>query len=184
MDALGSLTSILKPVSSLLSAGSGLYNSYENQQYQNMLRGYAENPSKFNAYAGQFVQPLNAGLIAGVNNQAQGYAAERGLAQSPALDTSIEEQAIAPYIQQNTNQGYQAALQALGLGGGPSQAQNPTSQLASAFSGLNSLSPYAAIANASNPSGLTTTSFDPSSTIPNVPTSNFPDWYTSSFATS
>jgi hypothetical protein len=105
-------------IASLGSTAYGLYNQYQNQQYQNLLRSYAQNPAKMNAYAAQFTQPLNAGLTAAVNNQTQAQLAQAGLSESPQISQAVESQAIAPYIQQNQQQGYQDALQALNLGGG------------------------------------------------------------------
>jgi hypothetical protein len=120
------------------STGYNLYNQYKNQQYQNLLRSYAQDPAKMNAYAAQFTQPLNAGLTTGVANQAQAYLAQRGLSDSPQISEQVESQAIAPYIQQNQQAGYNDALQALNLGGGainPAlQQQNSLSALAKAFS--------------------------------------------------
>lgn len=127
----------LKDVGGLVSAGSGLYNTYQNQKYQDMLRSYAQNPQKLMNYARGFTQPLSAGLLQGVENQAQGYAAERGLATSPAQEQQIVSQAIAPYIQQQQNQGLQTALQALGLGGGAQP--NPGGGFDSLTKGLESL---------------------------------------------
>jgi hypothetical protein len=132
---LASLLPILTTGASLASTGSGLYQSYENQKYQDQLRSLAGNPQKMQQYAAGFTQPLTAGLTEGVNNQAQAYAAERGLASSPALEQQIENQAIAPYIQQNQNQGFQNALQALGLGGGANPG-NPSASTAAGLSGL------------------------------------------------
>lgn len=125
-------------VAGLGSTVYNLYNQYQNQQYQNLLRSYAQNPAKMNAYAAQFTQPLNAGLTAGVANQAQADLASRGLSDSPEISQQVYAQAIAPYIQQNQQQGYQDALQALNLGGGaiPPATQQSTglSSLAKAFS--------------------------------------------------
>lgn len=137
MPQLASIIPALSAGTNLASAGSGLYNSYENNKYQDMLRSYAGNPQKLQAYAAGFTQPLAAGLTQGVNNQSQAYAAERGLATSPAASQQIENEAIAPYIQQQQATGMQQALQALGLGGGA--APNPSgsfSQLGTGLSGL------------------------------------------------
>lgn len=140
-QAISSITSLLPILSAganVASAGSNLYQGYENQKYQDMLRSYAGNPQKLQAYEQGFVKPLNAGLVKGVENQAQGYAAERGLAQSPALQQEIVAQALGPYEQQNQQEGYQNALAALGLGGG---AKPPDTQggLTSLFAGLQGL---------------------------------------------
>ena len=122
------------------STGYNLYDQYKNQQYQNQLRSYAQDPAKMNAYAAQFTQPLNAGLTTGVANQAQSDLATRGLSDSPEIAQQVYAQAIAPYIQQNQQNGYQDALQALNIGGGAinpaTQQQNSLSALTKAFSQL------------------------------------------------
>ena len=140
-DIMSSLTPVLGPalqVAQLGSTGYNLYNQYQNQQYQNQLRSYAQDPAKMNAYAAQFTQPLNAGLTAAVNNQTQAQLAQSGLSESPQIAQTVEAQAIAPYIQQNQQQGYTNALQALNLGGGaiPPQLQGTQNlgALAKAFS--------------------------------------------------
>ena len=140
---LGALAPILKDATGVAGLGStvyNLYNQYQNQQYQNLLRSYAQDPTKLNAYAAKFTQPLTAGLTSGVANQAQGYLASRGLSDSPQISEQVEAQAIAPYIQQNQQQGYQDALQALNLGGGAIppqlQQQNGLTALTKAFSQL------------------------------------------------
>jgi hypothetical protein len=133
---------------SIGSAAYNMYNQYQNQQYQNQLRSYAQDPAKMNAYAANFTQPLNAGLTSAVANNTQGYLASRGLSDSPAVSQQVESQAIAPYIQQNQQAGYQDALQALQVGGGAvnpnSQSANSIAQLAKAFSTLGKLSPATA----------------------------------------
>lgn len=120
------------------STGYNLYDQYKNQQYQNTLRQDAQNPAKVTALAQQYTQPLTAGLTAAVNNSTQAQLAQAGLSESPQIAQTVEAQAIAPYVQQNQTQGYNLALQALGLGGGaipPAlQQQNSLSALAKAFS--------------------------------------------------
>lgn len=135
------LAPILQTITGVGSAGStayNLYNQYQNQQYQNQLRSFAQDPAKMNAYAAKFTQPLTAGLTAGVANQAQADLATRGLTDSPEISQQVYAQAIAPYVQQNQQQGYQNALQALQVGGGaipPAQRQQQSlSALAKAFS--------------------------------------------------
>lgn len=127
-------------VASLGSTAYNFYNQYQNQQYQNKLRSYAQNPAKLNAYAAQFTQPLNAGLTAAVNNQTQAQLAQAGLSESPQIAQEVESQAVAPYIQQNQQQGYNNALQALNLGGGAippaTQSANSLAALSKAFSQL------------------------------------------------
>ena len=140
---LNSLAPILKDITSVANLGStgyNIYNQWQQTQYQNKLRDLASNPQKMAQFAAQFTQPLNAGLQRGVANEAQGYLASRGLSDSPQISEQVEAQAIAPYIQQNQNQGYQNALQALQVGGGaipPAfQQQNSMAALIKAFSSL------------------------------------------------
>ena len=137
------LAPLLQTITGVAGAGStayNLYNQYQNQQYQNTLRSDAQNPAKVTALAQQYTQPLTAGLTAAVNNQTQAQLASAGLSESPQIAQTVEAQAIAPYIQNNQNQGYSLALQALGLGGGAippgQQQQNSLSSLAKAFSQL------------------------------------------------
>lgn len=140
LSSISSIGKVAAPVASLASTGYSLYNQYQNQQYQDLLRSYAQNPAKLNAYAQQFTQPLNAGLTTSVANQAQASLAQSGLSDSPQVAQQVYAQAIAPYIQQNQQAGYQDALQALNLGGG---AINPATQqannLAAITKGLSSL---------------------------------------------
>jgi hypothetical protein len=142
-DFLSSIQPALQPAAQVAGIGStayNLYNQYQNQQYQDQLRSFAQDPAKMNAYAAKFTQPLTAGLTAGVANQAQGDLATRGLTDSPEISQQVYAQAIAPYIQQNQQQGYQNALQALNLGGGAvnpnSQSPNSIAALAKAFASL------------------------------------------------
>ena len=125
-------------VAQLGSTGYNLYNEYKNQQYQNKLRELSTDPGAVGKLAAGYTQPLDAGLTKAVANQSQAYLAERGLSDSPEISQQVESQAIAPYIQQNQQAGYQDALTALGLGGGaipPAlQQQNSLSALAKAFS--------------------------------------------------
>ena len=131
------------------STAYNMYNQYQNQQYQNQLRSYAQDPAKMNQYAAQFTQPLNAGLNAAVANNTQGYLAQRGLSDSPQIAQQVQAQAIAPYVQQNQQQGYQDALQALQVGGGAVNpnlnSPNAIANLAKAFSTLNNATGLAKI---------------------------------------
>jgi len=156
-QALQSIQPVLQPalqVAQLGSTGYNLYNQYQNQQYQNTLRQDAQNPAKVTALAQQYTQPLNAGLTAAVNNQTQAQLAQAGLSESPQIAQTVEAQAIAPYIQQNQQQGYQNAIQALNLGGGaipPAlQQQNGLAALAKAFSTMGGTPPPGALPNAAN----------------------------------
>jgi hypothetical protein len=168
-------------VAGLGSTAYNLYNQYQNQQYQNQLRSMAQDPAKMNAYAAKFTQPLTAGLTTGVANQAQADLATRGLTDSPEISQQVYAQAIAPYIQQNQQNGYQNALQALQVGGGAanpnSQSANTISSLAKAFSQLGgsgsggSLQQLLRLANAS-PTPQTASPDLSSISIPYEPTQN------------
>jgi len=137
-------------IAQLGSTGYNLYNQYQQQQYQNKLRSLSTDPAAVGKLAQGYTQPLNAGLQKGVANEAQAYLASRGLSDSPQISEQVEAQAIAPYIQQNQQQGYRNALQALQLGGGAIppqlQQQNGLAALTKAFSqwGGAGSTPYAA----------------------------------------
>jgi hypothetical protein len=186
-DGLTSALSSIQPelqagteAASLGSTAYNLYNQYKNQQYQNLLRSYAQDPTKMNAYAANFTQPLNAGLTSAVANNTQGYLASRGLSDSPAVSQQVESQALAPYVQQNQQAGYQDALQALQVGGGAvnpnNQSANSIAQLAKAFStlpGLKSISPamLQQIQNISAPGTINQGQQGPAPTSPTMDTS-------------
>lgn len=140
-QALQSIQPELTTASTAANLGStayNMYNQYQNQQYQDQLRSDAQNPQKVNALAAQYTQPLTAGLQTGVANNTQAYLAQRGLSDSPQISEQVQAQAIAPYIQQNQQNGYQNAIQALGLGGGAippaMQQQNSLAALTKGFS--------------------------------------------------
>jgi hypothetical protein len=137
---LPTILKIAQPVMGLFGAGSSILEGYKQQQYQNKLRSLAQDPRKFMAYANGFKQPLAAGLLQGTENAAQGYAAERGLASSPALENQIVSQAIAPLLQQQQNQAVQDAWNALQLGGGAAP-QNPMGGLQAGLASLSKLFP-------------------------------------------
>jgi len=167
-------------VAGIGSTAYNMYNQYQNQQYQNLLRSYAQDPTKMNAYAANFTQPLNAGLTSAVANNTQGYLASRGLSDSPAISQQVEAQAIAPYVQQNQQAGYQDALQALQVGGGAvnpnNQSASSIAQLAKAFSalpGLKSISPamLQQIQNISAPGTINQGQQGPAPTSPTMDTS-------------
>lgn len=143
MEALTGLMPLLTGGAQIASAGSNIYEGYKQQQYQDKLRSLAQDPAALNKYAQGFVQPLNAGLEKGVANEAQAYAAERGLGTSPGPSQEILAQAIAPYVQQNSQAGYQNALQALGLGGGanPPSTSKGLTDLFAGMKGLTKVNP-------------------------------------------
>jgi hypothetical protein len=146
-QAFQSIQPILKPATEVASIGStayNMYNQYQQQQYQDKLRSLSTDPAAVSKLAAGYTQPLTAGLEKGVANNTQAYLAERGLTESPQISQEVQSQAIAPYIQQNQQQGYSLALQALGLGGGainPAyQKQDSMSALAKAFAQMPGLS--------------------------------------------
>ncbi len=146
-QAFQSIQPILKPATEVASVGStayNMYNQYQQQQYQDKLRSLSTDPAAVGKLAAGYTQPLTAGLEKGVANNTQAYLAERGLSESPEISQQVQAQAIAPYIQQNQQQGYSDALQALGLGGGainPAyQKQDSMSALAKAFAQMPGLS--------------------------------------------
>jgi len=187
MQAITSLSSLLGPISKVASVGSsayGLYNAYQQQQYQNKLRSLSQNPAKMAQFAAGFTKPLNAGLEANVGNEAQAYLAQRGLSDSPEISQQVESQAIAPYIQQNQQAGYQDALAALGLGGGaiPPGQQMSTSvdQLAKILAGAPpSTSSYAA--NLPLTMGTQPPIIDQSNPVAPPPI-DMADWFNSNFS--
>ena len=117
----GSMSSLMQMITGGIGAvgtGGGIWNNIQNAQYQNKLRSLASDPAKMMAYVKGFEQPLQAGLLKGVENEVQGYAAERGLATSPQIQQALVSQAIAPKLQEQQNQALDAAYKSLGLGGG------------------------------------------------------------------
>ena len=138
--AIQSLLKIATPLIGAVGTGGGIWNNIQNAQYQNKLRSLASDPAKMMAYAKGFEQPLQAGLLKGVENQTQGYAAERGLATSPQIQQALVSQAIAPYLQQQQNQALDAAYKSLGLGGGAPYGGS-TSDIASSLKMLQSALP-------------------------------------------
>ena len=145
-QALQSLNSsgALKDATAVAGLGSSaynMYNQYQNQQYQDKLRSFAQDPTKMNAYAAQFTQPLTAGLQTGVANQAQADLASRGLTDSPEISQQVYAQALAPYTQQNQQNGYSNALQALNLGGGAVSPNNSSANTISSLAKMLSLAP-------------------------------------------
>jgi len=138
--AIQSLLKIATPLIGAVGTGGGIWNNIQNAQYQNKLRSLAQNPAKMMAYAQGFEKPLQAGLLKGVENQTQGYAAERGLATSPQIQQALVSQAIAPYLQQQQNQALDAAYKSLGLGGGAPYGGS-TSDIASSLKMLQSAFP-------------------------------------------
>jgi hypothetical protein len=183
-QALQSIQPELKAGTEIAGLGStayNLYNQYQNQQYQNQLRSYAQDPAKMNAYAQQFTQPLTAGLQTSVAKNTQSYLAQRGLSDSPEIAQQVQAQAIAPYVQQNQQNGYQNALQALQVGGGATNPNNASSNaisaLAKMFAGNNGsgmgLKQLLALANSGATPQTQSPDLGAAGTIPDQPVQNF-----------
>jgi hypothetical protein len=131
----GTLSDILG-AAKIGSTGYNLYNQYENQQYENKIRDLASNPAKLAAYAAQFEKPLTAGLTSAVGNNTQSYLASRGLSSSPQISQEVEAQAIAPYVQQEQQDAYKTALEALQLGEKSTSGSNASSNALTSLSSL------------------------------------------------
>ena len=72
-------------------------------------------PQKLASMVSGATAPLNQNLIESVNNAVQGDMAQRGLAQAPGIFAAEEEQALAPYEQQNQQTALQLILQKMGI---------------------------------------------------------------------
>lgn len=70
-------------------------------------------PSQLAAKAASLERPLDAGLVSGVNNEVQGFLADRGLGESPTIAAEVEAQALGPYKQANQQAAVQQVLQLL-----------------------------------------------------------------------
>jgi len=106
-SAGGSILSAVKanPLKALAGtlAGVGTLSNYNQQQQQDSLRNkiLGQTPASVASGISALEQPLNAGLVSNVENQAQGYLGERGLNESPAITAEVVSQALAPYYQQS-----------------------------------------------------------------------------------
>lgn len=106
----------------LAGVGTNIYSGVQNIQDQNRIssaqnyvNSLVTNPAKMQAATAAYTQPLAAGLTSDISNEVQGNLAERGLGSSPAAYTQQLTSALAPYIQQQQQQGYTNLMQALGL---------------------------------------------------------------------
>ena len=130
MEALTSLSTFLSSptAQSLLKigevgmAGSGLVGNIMNERQRSQQLNYATNAEKTlqdpTALAKQVsaaTQPLNSGLVQGIENTVSGNLAEQGLSQAPGIQASTLAQSLAPFQQQNQNTALQLVLTRLGL---------------------------------------------------------------------
>ena len=116
-DALSGIMKFIQPaiqgtgvIGNLISGqrNAGVQQEAINRQKQ--LDQLASNPSQLAARIRALQQPLSQGLLSGVGNDVQGYLAERGLSQSPAIQTQILAQALGPYQLQEQQLAQNAVL--------------------------------------------------------------------------
>src|SRR5215472_7120906 len=84
-------------------------------QNQRNLQALTNNPALLAQKVAAAEQPLNQGLVAGVENQAQAGLAERGLGTSPQIANQVFAQALGPYEQENRMAALQSLLRSYGL---------------------------------------------------------------------
>ncbi len=170
MEALsGVINAVMNPTVlkalTLGTTGMGVVGNILNQKARSDELGYLKNQQKIlsdpTAMAKQVAaatQPLNTGLVQGVENQVQGTLAEQGLAQAPGIQAAVLSQALAPYYQQNQNTALQLVMERLGL---------PLQYASTYLSGLpqnSNLAPLMALLQRNNPSS----------------TSSLPSWWPTS----
>jgi hypothetical protein len=84
-------------------------------QRQKELDQLIKNPALLAQKVQSMTQPLNQGLVQGVENQAQGGLAERGLGTSPQIANEVFAQALGPYQHQNQMEALRSVLQMYGI---------------------------------------------------------------------
>lgn len=82
---------------------------------QKELDALIKNPALLAQKVQAMTQPLNAGLVQGVENQAQAGLAERGLGTSPQIANEVFGQALGPYQHQNQMEALRSVLQMYGM---------------------------------------------------------------------
>jgi hypothetical protein len=94
---------IVQAVSSVVSAVGSIFTGIANSQAQSSAQSEQQrlNALQQPGAAAKAIesneQPLSQGLTQGVGNEVQGYLAERGLSESPAIQASQLSQALGPY---------------------------------------------------------------------------------------
>jgi hypothetical protein len=104
---LSGFENLMKVVSRIMGAAgvaSNIIQGIRNYNLQssainqaNQLAALANNPTALAARIRALQQPLSTGLVQDVTNQVQGQLAERGLALSPSIMSSVLGQTLAPY---------------------------------------------------------------------------------------
>lgn len=74
-----------------------------------------KNPALLAQKVQAMTQPLNQGLVQGVENTAQAGLAERGLGTSPQIANEVFGQALGPYQHQNQMEALRSVLQLYGI---------------------------------------------------------------------
>lgn len=74
-----------------------------------------KNPTLLAQKVQAMTQPLNQGLVQGVENTAQAGLAERGLGTSPQIASEVFGQALGPYQHQNQMEALRSILQMYGI---------------------------------------------------------------------
>lgn len=82
---------------------------------QRELDQLIKNPALLAQKVQAMTQPLNQGLVQGVENQAQAGLAERGLGTSPQIAEQVFAQALGPYQHQNQMEALRSVLQMYGI---------------------------------------------------------------------
>lgn len=115
------LNSLLSLAGTGTNIFSGIQNMQQNQRLANAQKYVTDlvtNPAKMTQATAAYTAPLTAGLTDEITNQVQGNLSERGLGSSPAAFTQQLTQALAPFVQNNQNQGFQNLMASLGLASG------------------------------------------------------------------
>lgn len=84
-------------------------------QRQAELNQLIKNPALLAQKVQAMTQPLNQGLVQGVENTAQAGLAERGLGTSPQIANEVFAQALGPYQHQNQMEALRSVLQMYGI---------------------------------------------------------------------
>lgn len=82
---------------------------------QKELAGLIADPALLAQKVSAMEQPLNKGLVQGVENQAQAGLMERGLGTSPQIANQVFAQALGPYEQENRMAALRSVLQLYGI---------------------------------------------------------------------
>jgi hypothetical protein len=124
-DLLGQVAGLFTKAAPLLEggmAGAGLVGNILNEKARSDELNYlkknqdaAKDPVALAKMVQAATQPLNQGLVQGVENQVQGSLAEQGLAQAPGIQASVLAQSLAPFQQQNQQTALQLVMQKLGI---------------------------------------------------------------------